>query len=112
MDILALNAGELRDKIEFYTTTATKDDAGGYATSTKTLAFEMLCKVEVETSKKVFEGSKVEYIDTFKIKMRYETGRIPNESHLAKFNNEFLSIIGVKNVMNRNLVLELTLVKR
>ena len=31
---------------------------------------------------------------------------------LAKFNNEFLSIIGVKNVMNRNLVLELTLVKR
>lgn len=112
MDILALNAGELRDKIEFYTTTATKDDAGGYATSTKTLAFDMLCKVEVEPSKRTFEGSKVEYIDTWKIKMRYETGRIPNESHLAKFNNEFFSIISVKNVMNRNLVQEIILVKR
>jgi head-tail adaptor len=111
MDI-SLNAGELRDKIDFYTTTATKDDAGGYGTSTKTFAFSMLCKVEIEQSKKSFEGSKVEYIDTWKVKLRYENGRIVNESHLAKFNNEFFSIISVKNVMNRNLVQEIILVKR
>ncbi len=59
MDILSINAGELRDSIEFYTASSTKDDGGGYAASTKTLAFSMLAKVVPKSSKKTYEGGKV-----------------------------------------------------
>ncbi len=112
MDILSINAGELRDSIEFYTTSSTKDDGGGYAASTKMLAFSMLAKVEPKPSKKVYEGSKAEYTDTWEVKMRYEADRVPTESYKVKYNNEYFSIIGIENVMNRNLVLKLTIVKK
>ncbi len=112
MDILSINAGELRDSIEFYTASSTKDDGGGYAASTKTLAFSMLAKVVPKSSKKTYEGGKVEYTDTWEIKMRYETGRVPNESYKVKYKDEFFSIIGIENVLNRDLVLKLTIVKK
>lgn len=112
MDILSLNVGELREQLEFYTTTSTKDDAGGYAASTKTLAFTKLAKVTPKTSKKSYEGGKVEFTETWEVLMRYETGRVPNESYKAKYKDEFFSIIGVENVMSRNLVLKLTMVKK
>jgi len=112
MDFLSINAGELRDRIEFYTTSSTKDDGGGYAASTKTLAFGMFARVEPKPSKKSYEGGKVEYTDTWEIKMRYEAGRVPSESYKVKYKNEFFSIIGIENVMNRNLVLKLTIVKK
>lgn len=112
MGVLSINAGELRDSIEFYTASSTKDDGGGYAASIKTLAFSMLAKVEPKPSKKIYEGSKVEYTDTWEVMMRYETGRVPNESYKVKYNNEYFSILGIENVMNRNLVLKLTIVKK
>jgi len=84
MDFLSINAGELRDRIEFYTTASTQDDGGGFSASTKTLAFAMFARVEPKPSKKVFEGGKVEYTDTWEIKMRYETGTVPNESYKVK----------------------------
>ena len=112
MGVLSINAGELRDSIEFYTTSSTKDDGGGYAASTKTLAFSMLAKVVPKPSKKTYEGGKVEYTDTWEVMMRYETGRVPSESYKVKYNNEYFSILGIENVMNRNLVLKLTIVKK
>lgn len=112
MDILSLNAGELREELEFYTTTSTKDDAGGYAASTKTLAFTKLAKVTPKISSKSYEGGKVEFTETWEVLMRYETGRVPNESYKVKFKNEYFSIIGIEDVMSRNLVLKLTMIKK
>ncbi len=111
-NVLSLNAGELRDKVEFYTTTATKDDSGGYPVSTKTLAFEKLVKAEPKGSLKTYEGSKTEFIESWNILTRYETGRVPNESMLVKFRDEWFVIKGIENVLARNLVLKLIIVKK
>lgn len=111
-NVLELEAGALRDKIEFYTTTATKDDGGGYPSSTKTLAFSMLCESKPKGSTRTYEGNKTEYTEGWEIKLRYETGRVPNESMIAKFNNEYLVIKGIENVLNRNRVLKIILTKK
>ena len=111
-NVLSLNAGQLRDSIEFYTSTATKDDGGGFPTSTKTLVYSMLCQSRPKGSVKSYEGNKTEYTETWEVMMRYETDRVPTESMLAKFNGEDFLIKGIENVMNRNLVLKIILVKK
>ena len=111
-DVLALNSGMLRDTIEFYMTTATQDDAGGFPTSTKTLAFSMLAKINPKGSVRTYEGNKTEFTETCEVLMRYETDRVPNESYLAKFGNEWFQIKGIENVLRRNLVLKLILVRK
>jgi len=112
MGILSLNAGELREQLEFYSTASTKDDAGGYAVSTKTLAFSKLAKVTPKISKRTYEGSKTEFIETWEVLMRYETDRVPTESHKVKFKGDYFSITGIENVMSRNLVLKFTMIKK
>ena len=112
MDVLSLNAGELRDSIEFYTSTATQDDSGGFPTSTKALAFTMLCKSMPKGSTRTYEGNKTEYTEVWEVWMRYEVGRIPNESMIAKFLSKDFIIKGIENVLNRNKVLKLILVRK
>lgn len=112
MDVLSLNPGELREQLEFYTAASTKDDSGGYSASNKTLAFTKLAKVMPKASKNSYEGKKTEFVETWEVLMRYETGRVPNESHKVKFKGEYFSIIGIENVMSRNLVLKITMVKK
>lgn len=112
MDVLSLNAGDLREQLEFYTTTSTKDDAGGYGASTKTLAFTKLAKVVPKISKRSYEGNKLEFTETWEVLMRYEPTQVPDETYKVKFKNEYFSIIGIENVMSRNLVIKLTMVKK
>ena len=111
-NVLSLNAGQLRDSIEFYTSNAIKDDSGGFPSSQKTLAFTMLCQSMPKGSTKSYEGNKTEYTEVWNILMRYEIGRVPDESMLAKFNSEWFLIKGIENVKNRNLVLKIILVKK
>lgn len=111
-NVLVLEAGRLRDKIEFHTAAATKDDGGGFPNSTKTLAFSMLCESKPKGSIKTYEGNKTEYTEGWEIRLRYEAGRVPNESMIAKFNNEQFVIKGIENVLNRNRVLKILLTKK
>lgn len=111
-NVLVLNAGELRSKIEFYNASATRDDAGGYSASTKTLAFTMFAKVEQKKSFSSELGLKVENIEEWNVQMRYENGCYPNESMFAKYDGKYFNIIGIRNVMNRNLVVEFTMIAR
>jgi len=112
VDVLTLNAGILRDEVSFYTVTSTRDDAGGFLPSTKTLSFVSLANVVPDGSQRTFEANKNEYVESYKVKMRYETGKVPNESMMAFFNSTWFNIISIENVMNRNLVLNLILVKK
>ena len=111
-NVLVIESGKLRDLIEFYTSTATKDDGGGYPASTKTLAFSMLCEVVPKGSVRSYEGNKTEFTEGWQVRLRYEEGRIPNESMIAKFNNEEFVIKGIENVLNRNRVLKMILTKK
>jgi head-tail adaptor len=111
-DVLIINPGMLRDTVEFYTTTATQDDAGGFPTSTKTLAFSMLTSIKPKGSVRNYEGGKTEFIETWEVLMRYETDRIPTESYLVKYGDEWFQIKGIENVLRRNLVLKLVLVRK
>jgi len=111
-DVLRLNAGDLRDRIEFYTTSAVKDDGGGFPTSTKTLAFSMLAKVLPKGSLKTYEGENTEYIETWRVRIRYENGRVPFEQMLVKFRDDWFSILGIQNLKARNLVLELIIARK
>lgn len=111
-NVLVIESGRLRDLIEFHTATATKDEGGGYPASTKTFSFSMLAEVKPKGSSRTYEGNKTEYTEGWEIRMRYEEGRIPNESMIAKFNNEQFVIKGIENVLNRNRVLKIILTKK
>lgn len=111
-NVLSVNAGELREVIEFYTTSSVKDEGGGFPESTKTLSFTKMAKVEPNGSLKTYEGSKTEFVETWNVLIRYESGRVPNESMLVKFKGNWFVIKGIENVLSRNLVLKLIIVKK
>lgn len=112
VDKLTLNAGKLQDELSFYNVTATRDDAGGFGTSTKTLAFTTLAYIVPDGSRRTFEANKNEYIESYKVELRYENGKVPNENQLVLFNSIWFNIVSVENVMARNLVIKLILVKK
>jgi len=111
-DVLRLNAGDLRDRIEFYTTSAVKDDGGGFPVSTKTLAFSMLAKVLPKGSLKSYQGNTTEWVESWDIRIRYENDRVPVEEMLVKFKNDWFVILGIQNLKSRNLVLQLTIARK
>lgn len=110
--ILSLNPGQLREQIDFYTTTSTKDDGGGYPTSAKTFAYTMPCMLNPKGSIKSYEGMKTEYVEVWDLLMRWETGRVPSESMLAYFRGEYFNILGIENVLTRNLTLKLKIARK
>lgn len=111
-DVLALNPGELRETISFYTSTAQDDGAGGFEGRVETLAFSMLCMVNPKGSVRAYEGNKTEYVEVWDLLMRYETGRVPTTSMLAKYNGNTFTILGIENVKARNLVLKVKIARK
>lgn len=109
---LRINAGKFRDEVSFYTITATRDDAGGFNTPTKTLLFSNLCYVENMPTNRVFQTAKNDYTESINLVMRYETNKIPNESMQAYFNNKYYNIVSVENVEHRNLVFKIILARK
>jgi len=110
-DSLRIEAGKLRERISFYTTAATQDEAGGFPESTKTFAFSVACMLAPKISMRTYEGQKTEFTETWDLLMRYDSNLVPDGQMLAFFRNEYFNILGIENVLTRNLVLKIKIAR-
>lgn len=108
---VVLNFSDLRDELEFWTTTPTPNDNGGF-TTTNALSFKILAKVQPKGSNKLQSGATTIFEDLAYVWIRKEDGYVPNEQMLVKYQGGTYRIISIENVQNRNKVLKIIIAKR
>jgi SPP1 family predicted phage head-tail adaptor len=101
---LCIGIGELRHYVEIEQVTETSDGAGGYTSNWTTFAHAWV-SINPVSGREKFQAMQTETIFTHKIKMKWIAGI--TTKHRIKFGTRVFDIIDVRNIEERNIVLEL-----
>jgi head-tail adaptor len=108
--MVAINAGDLREKVSFYTLTRTADGAGGY-TATEVLNFETLASVKPSKAARSIENGKLVYIQPYKVSIRYAASHTVTIDMLMKYRGNTYQIIEITDADVMRMLVNMVVVR-